>query len=201
MNDTEDESNWSNFQFSLKGLMLTVTLLALPLGVIGWVVDWHRGVAHFKSLLAGDEEIAITRLKITSQQRRLVCTDPKVLAYFASQLRQRQPVPDVGSWTSYYATFDLSTGRDIGMLFSLGDNHFKLKVPDGILLPSEHDTDYIVLSEPIPQRVCQIWAFLDSPYREVAGLSLYVEAQQPFRYEYVRSLHSEPRGSRVSELV
>ena len=100
------------------------------------------------------------------------------------------------------AAHRLSPGRLKHFPAYVDAERFSLAVPSAKPVEGFWPTHDIRLTAPIPNRVAEIFEFLNAPWEEVGGLVLIVEDDRRFRYEYDARLHMRnPPGSQVSKLT
>ena len=152
-------------------------------------------------VLRGDESIAVTGFHIELQQRSVTCADQSVLKYMTQMMRKSSTIGDGGGYT-YCFEFDFSTGRTYQLYGGIAQSQFSLSVPSAHPHDPGFPTHDVILDQPVPKRVNEIFAFLTAPWEEVGGLSLHVRDELPLQYTYRPHLHGgNPRGSRVKELT
>jgi hypothetical protein len=148
-------------------------------------------------LLGGSKKIGITCVSIEHQQRRVICTDIGVCDYFAESLRKarRGRGPELASGTSYSFTFHFNSGSEYCVEEAcVFDKGFSLSIPEADPPEAGWMTHQVNFLDPIPDRLGQIWSFLDQRWEEVAGSVMVVEEGCHVRIEYDRQLDREGRN-------
>ena len=185
----------------MQRIVLTFAIVILGSSVATIVATRCEAPVGLFRLLNGDEQVYLTRMEVSHQQRRVICTDSFVLNYVSKMMRMSSPA-GLGTGTHYQFRFGLSTGSQVATVGVAGSRSFSLSVPckqRGDVGDLTHD---VGLYGPIPEKARAIFDFLMLPSEEVAGLSMYVQDGKEIRYEYHRTLHGQnPAGSRVNELL
>ena len=160
---------------------------------IAFSVSYERRTdADLNALLLGRNDVRLTGLMIESQQRRVVCTDHEVLDYLASSLGNSHDDWGVGGGVSYRFSFQLSTGRTSHLDGYIQRQSWSLVVPNANSQAGE-PTHVMFLHATPPDRVREMFEFLNKRYQEVSGTVLTLETNQVPRYEYLASLDLEWR--------
>jgi len=139
------------------------------------------------ALLKGSSDISLTGFTIQGQQRRVVCRDSEVCRFLTACLRHSEGSSYYGS--RYRILFDLSTGRNYDAMNSFaGENGLTLSIPEAN--PSEYglSTHGVSFPEPVPDKLKQLWAFLDERDENVRGTVLTLDSQGNFTRTTDRAL-------------
>lgn len=158
---------WILFALALGVVAAAITLWSLHLE------EGRNGEKKAQALLAGNAVIQLKRIQIDYQQRRLICTDPKILRYLEERFRRHEPEPHYlgvtyeltlsyeGGGTQSFASYWTDAG-DINLF--LGE-------------PGEGGRGHgIRLTRPRPQGVDEMVEFLAKPHGEVAGIVMILDA-------------------------
>jgi len=189
--------------FTIRNLLAVVILLCIVLSGARFAVYRHLASTQLEELLAGNQEMELSHWVAEHQQRRLICSDEHVLEYMASRMRNANfDRYDTDNGVSYEFTFCLCDGAPYSLSAYVDAERFSLAVPSAKPVEGFWPTHDIRLTAPIPNRVAEIFEFLNAPWEEVGGLVLIVEDDRRFRYEYDARLHMRnPPGSQVSKLT
>lgn len=139
------------------------------------------------ALLNGDSTQNIISFETQYQQRRLKCTDKEVLKYFKEILSKPSENPGPNSAVSYMGYFTFEGGVVFKTYIGINGKVFTISIPSQAAEES-FPTHTILLTEPIPEKVRQIFEFLDEPYQKVAGTVLIIEDGKPAYTKHDASL-------------
>jgi len=138
----------------------------------------QRGEREFLTLLNGDQKVNILSLETRGQQRQLLCTDTEVLRYFKDILVKHTPElkngVSLGGSGAYKGYFRFEDGGTYDCYLYVGTHGFALSVASQAA-EEGHPTHSIMLISPVPEKVRQIFDFLNEPYQNVAGTFLVLE--------------------------
>lgn len=148
----------------------------------------HRvGERKLVALLNGDQTVDILSFEAKYQQRRLVCTDRDVLGYFKEMLLKHPKEMTNAGGFSYYGYITFAGGGTFDGRMSVGTNGFDISVSSQAA-EEGFPTHSVLLVPPVPEKVRQVFEFLNEPPRKVAGTVLILkEGQNPER-QYDASL-------------
>ena len=174
-------------------LWLAIVVLAFVASIAFDVTKDRHAAGDLDALILGRDNIQLTGLVIDQQQRRVICTDQEVLAYLASSLRNSYHDWGIGGGIFYEFSFEFSTGRKYRVDGYVHRQEWSLVVPNANPEEGHRPTHVTFLHAPIPDRVREMFEFLNKRYQEVSGSVLVLEPGQPPRYEYLVSLDLEKR--------
>jgi hypothetical protein len=174
-----------------KVTFLCVAVLGF-LFVVGFyfIYDDHAGQQKMIALLNGDDKITITSFATKYQQRRLICSDRQILDYIQEAIRKHPAImTNVGNF-SYYGYFKFKSGGTFSGYMGIDTNGFSLSVSS---LASEEGfmTHSVVLTQPVPEKIKLVFAFLYEPHQSAAGTVLVLEDGKPPRKEHDETLVSK----------
>jgi hypothetical protein len=194
-------SSASPAQFSTRTVLIAVALFAVIAAIAATFARRQLAADDLDRVLRGEDDLSVSAFHIEFQQRVVVCTDRSVTQYLTQMMRKSSTFGNGGSGYSYCFAFSFSTGRTYKLYGYISNSQFALSVPSAAPHESGYPTHNIVFEPPIPNRVDEIFTFLNAPWEEVGGLSLHASDDKPLQYTYVPALHGlNPRGSRVDEL-
>jgi hypothetical protein len=174
-------------------LWFTPVALAFAAAIACAVIRDQFAATDLDDLILGRADTQLTGLVIDKQQRRVICTDKAVLAYLGSSLRNSQSDWLSGGGIFYEFSFRFSTGREYRVEGYVNRTEWSLVVPNANPEEGHGVTHATFLPTPIPNRVREMFEFLNKSYREVSGTVLVLESGQQPRYEYRASLDLEGR--------
>ena len=178
----------------LRRFLFVFVVMGITL-ILGYgIIQERLASSDLYALIRGRDDVKLTRLEINKQQRRVVCTDKVVLAYLASSLRNSQADWLSGGGIFYEFSFGFSTGRQYQVNGYIHLNQWSLVVPNANPKEGHGVTHAASLPAQIPDRVREMFEFLNARYQDVSGKVLILEPDQPIRYDYVASLDLEGRG-------
>jgi hypothetical protein len=156
-----------------KKLILAAVIFFGLLIAFTFYIHW-LGEKKMVALLDGNQSINITRLEINFQQRRLFCTDTDVLRYLKEILAKHPRGMSNTGGGSYEGIFTFANGGQFKGALSIGTNGFYISIPSQAA-EEAFPTHCVLLIEPVPEKVQQIFNFLNEPYQKIAGTVLILE--------------------------
>ena len=165
-------------------------------------VSWHwwanaTAGREMMNLLDGKPQPKISGFHIDYQQRRVICTDKTVCEYIAQSMKKavRGRGTELNLGASYSFTFYFGSGSiyyvECACVFDKG---FSISIPEANPPEAGWMTHEVDFSEPVPDRVQRMWAFLNRSDTKVLGMVMTVEDVGQIRFRYDRSLDLEGRN-------
>src|SRR5258707_12279846 len=169
---------------------LGVAFFGLLVAVCFYIYDTRLGERKMVALLNGDQRVLITSFATKHQQRRLRCTDGEVLRCIEQAIMKHPTVMTGVGTFSYYGYFKLKGGGTFGGYMRIDSNGFVLSVSS---LASEEGlmTHSLLLNQPVPAKVRQVFTFLAEPHQTAAGKVLVLQEGKP-----EREVHDEALGAK-----
>lgn len=153
------------FVRTVGGIVIAVTVAGAAM--LAWNSrQTAMGTAKLLSITSGANRYQLASMEVQYQQRRLICTDPVLLAEIQRHLAGAQRSM-MGSGSTYETTFRLADGGSATLHSSWGANECSLSLGD---VPEEGwPTHLIVFAEPLSEDLRKLLAFLNASNEEVAG--------------------------------
>ena len=168
----------------IAGLLIVAIIIAISYYLSG------RGERNLIALLNGDKTVEILSLETKNQQRRLVCTDREVLRYITEIIlkhpREITNRPSVGG-IGHKCCMKFKNGGVYNGYFEVRDDSFTFSI-DSQAVEESWPTHLVLLLKPVPEKVRQIFEFLNSNDKNIAGTILIVEDGKAPHKKYDASL-------------
>ena len=169
---------------SLKKKLFIAGFALAGLFVAIYAYNYNNKIAEQKmlSLLNGNPTEAIVSFETKYQQRRLICTDSEVLSYFKEIiLKHPSEMTNVGGAMSYKGYFKFRSGNTFDCYMETGTNGFEISIPS-LAAEESFPTHSVLLIEPVPQKVKQLFEFLNDSGQKADGTILTMEdGKTPFQ--------------------
>lgn len=164
------------FRFTLPRLFAGIAVVALWAWVVGHFYRNQKAEQNLHDLVRGDQSISFSSLTIENQMRRVICTDPKLLAYFSNCFRQSDPHILPGGYT-HQITFGFGDGSKTSIT-SCWSNIDGI----GLSIPSDKPSELglttrgVIFQKPIPAEITELLEFFEKPSVEVKGKVLILQS-------------------------
>jgi len=167
----------------------SIWVLTIVAGFLMAALAYRRLAGEHKlvALLNGDQTVDIVSFETKYQQRRLLCTDREALAYLKEMfLKHPMEMTNVGGF-SYYGYITFTGGGYYGAYMYIGTNGFNISVSSKAA-DEGYPTHSVLLRPPIPEKVRQIFEFLNEPNQRVAGTVLIMKEGKNLERQHDASL-------------
>lgn len=167
-----------------RGVGVFVAIAVVILGSWHWHTSFVAG-REMMGLLDGKPQPTISSFQIDYGQQRVICTDKAVCGYVADSMRKaiRGRGPDLAHGGSGAFTFCFGSGSSYYVECAyIFDKGFSVSIPEAE--PPEagwmtHEVDFAEM----PDRLQQIWHFLNRADSKVLGRVMTVEDGSPVRLD------------------
>ena len=152
-----------------------------------YIYDSRLGERKMLALLNGDQSLVITSFATKYQQRRVRCTDTEALRCIGQAIMKHpREMTNVGKF-SYYGYFKFQGGGTFGAYMQIDTNGFGLSV-SSLAAEEGFMTHSVLLGQRVPEKVRQLFMFLEEPEQTAAGTVFILEDGKPPRKEHDESL-------------